>query len=85
MEAYLKEDIFKIIKKGQKKKLKIKVLYNGPIEAPIKKDQVIAKLNISYDQDLIGEYELLAMKEVKKVNMFSRLLKSLNFLIWGDV
>ena len=85
VEAYLKEDIFKIIKKGQKKKLKIKVLYNGPIEAPIKKDQVIAKLNISYDQDLIGEYELLAMKEVKKVNIFSRLLKSLNFLIWGDV
>ena len=85
VEVYLKEDIYKIIKKGQKKKLKIKVLYNGPIEAPIKKDQVIAKLNISYDQDLIGEYELLAMKEVKKVNIFSRLLKSLNFLIWGDV
>ena len=85
VEAYLKEDIYKIIKKGQKKKLKIKVLYNGPIAAPIKKDQVIAKLNISYDQDLIGEYELLAMKEVKKVNIFSRLLKSLNFLIWGDV
>ena len=85
VEAYLKEDIYKIIKKGQKKKLKIKVLYNGPIEAPIKKDQVIAKLNISYDQDLIGEYELLAMKEVKKENIFSRLLKSLNFLIWGDV
>ena len=85
VEAYLKEDIYKIIKKGQKKKLKIKVLYNGPIEAPIIKDQIVAKLNISYDQDLIGEYELLAMKDVKKVNIFSRLLKSLNYLIWGDV
>ena len=81
----LKEDVYKIIKKGQKKKLKIKVLYNGPIEAPIKKDQIIAKLNISYDQNLIGEYELLAKNEVKKVNIFSRLLKSLNYLIWGDV
>ncbi len=85
VEAYLKEDIYKIIKKGQKKKLKIKVLYNGPIEAPIEKNQVIAKLNISYDQDLIGEYELLAKNEVKKVNIFSRLLMSLNYLIWGDV
>ena len=83
--VYLKEDIYKIIKKGQKKKLKIKVLYNGPIEAPIKKDQIIAKLNVSYDQDLIGEYELLAMNDVKKVNIFTRLLKSLNYLIWGDV
>ena len=85
VEVYLKEDIYKTIKKGQKKKLKIKVLYNGPIEAPIKKDQIIAKLNISYDQDLIGEYDLLAKNEVKKVNIFSRLLRSLNYLIWGDV
>jgi len=85
VEAYLREDVYKIIKKGQKKKLKIKVLYNGPIEAPIKKDQIIAKLNISYDQDLIGQYELLAKNEVKRVNIFSRLLKSLNYLIWGDV
>ncbi len=85
VDVYSKEDIYKIIKKGQKKKLKIKVKYNGPIEAPIKKDQIIAKLNISYDQDLIGEYELLAKNDVKKVNIFSRLLKSLNYLIWGDV
>ena len=60
-----------IKKKGQKKKLKIKVLYDGPIEAPIEKDQIIAKLNISYDQDLIGEYELLAMNNIKRVNIFS--------------
>ena len=35
--------------------------------------------------ELIGEYDLLALKEVKKVNIFSRLMKSLNYLIWGDV
>ena len=40
---------------------------------------------IIYDDELIGEYELLALKEVKKVNIFSRLMKSLNYLIWGDV
>ena len=85
VKAYLKEDIYKIIKKGQKKKLKVKVLYDGPIEAPIEKDQIVAKLNISYDQDLIGEYDLFAMRNIKKVNIFSRLLKSLNYLIWGDV
>ena len=85
VKVYVKEDIYKIIKKGQKKKLKVKVIYNGPIEAPIKKDQTLAKLKIIYDQDLIGDYELLASNDVKKVNIFSRLLKSLNYLIWGDV
>ncbi len=85
VEVYTEEDVFKTIKKGQKKKLKVKVVYEGPLEAPIKKDQILAKLNIIYDQEQIGEYDLLALREVKKVNIFSRLLKSLNYLIWGDV
>jgi len=85
VKVYTQDDIFKIIKKGQKKKLKAKIIYDGPIEAPIQKDQVLAKLKIIYDEDLIGEYDLLAVNEVKKVNIFSRLIKSLNYLIWGDV
>jgi len=85
VKVYTNEDIYKTIKKGQKKKLKAKVVYEGPIEAPIKKDQVLAKLKIIYDQEQIDEHDLLAIKNVKKVNIFSRLLKSLNYLIWGDV
>ena len=45
----------------------------------------MAKLKIIYDQDLVGEYDLLASEDIKKVNIFSRLMKSLNYLIWGDV
>ncbi len=85
VKVYTKDNIFKTIKKGQKKKLKIKIVYEGPIEAPIKKDQVVAKLKVIYDEELIDEYELLALNEVKKVNIFSRLIRSLNYLIWGDV
>ena len=85
VKVYTKENIFKTIKKGQKKKLKVKIIYDGPIEAPIKRDQILAKLKVLYDQEEIGNYELLAIKDVKKVNIFSRLMMSLNYLIWGDV
>ena len=85
VEVYTSEDVYKTIKKAKKKLLKVSVKYNGPVEAPIKKDQNIAKLRVVYDQELVGEYDLLASKEVKKVNFFSRLIKSLNYLIWGDV
>jgi len=85
VKVYTNKDIFKTIKKGQKKKLKVKVIYDGPIEAPIKKNQSVAKLKIIYDQEEIGDYELFAFNDVKKINVFSRLLKSLNYLIWGDV
>ena len=85
VDVYTKENIYKTIKKGQKKLLKIKVLYDGPVEAPIKKDQILAKLQIVYNDNLVGEYDLFSSNEVKKVNIFSRLFKSFNYLIWGDV
>ena len=85
VKVYTKEDIYKIIKKGKKKLLKVKMLYEGPVEAPISKDQVLAKLKIIYDDELIDEYDLLAKEQVSRVNIFSRLMKSLNYLIWGDV
>ncbi len=85
VKVYTNEDIYKIIKKGQKKKIKAKVIYDGPVEAPIKKDQILAKLIIIYDQEPIGEYDLLAFNEVKKVNIITRLIRSFNYLIWGDV
>ncbi len=85
VDVYTNEDIYKTIKKAKKKLLKVSVNYDGPIEAPINKDQKVAKLKVVYDQELVGEYDLLASKEIKKVNFFSRLLKSLNYLIWGDV
>jgi len=85
VQSYTKEDIYKTIKKAKKKLLKVSVNYDGPIEAPIKKDEKIATLKVVYDNELIGEYDLLSSKEVKKVNFISRLLKSINYLIWGDV
>ena len=85
LEVYVKEDIYKIIKKAQKKLLKVTINYTGPVEAPIKKDQVVGKLKVIYNQENIGEYDLLAKTNIKKVNIFSRLMKSLNYLIWGDV
>ena len=85
VRVHTKENIYKTIKKGQEKLIKVKLIYNGPIEAPVKKNQIVGKLKLIYDDELYGEYDLLASNDVKKVNIFSRLMKSLNYLIWGDV
>ena len=83
--AYVNKDIFKTIPKARKKYLKVVVDYDGPIEAPISKDQKIGELRIFYKDDLIDQEFLLASKKVNKINVFSRLIRSINFLIWGDV
>ena len=85
VDTYVKEDIYKTIPKARKKFLKAAIIYNGPIEAPIKKDDILGKLKITYKDEIIGEFELLAFHDVKRLNVFSRVLKSINFLIWGDV
>ena len=85
VEAYIKQDVYKTIKKAKKKLLKVTVNYEGPIEAPIKKDEKIATLRVLYDNEVVNEYDLLSSKEVKKVNFLSKIIQSLNYLIWGDV
>ncbi len=85
VDVYVNQDIYKTIRKAKKKLLKVALKYEGPIEAPIKKDDVIGKFRVVYDDELVGEFDLLAVKNVDKVNIFTRLIKSLNYLIWGDV
>ena len=79
------ENIYKTIKKAKKKLLRVSIIYEGPIEAPIKKDDKVGKYKVVYNDELTGEYDLLAIKDLEKVNIFTRLIKSLNYLIWGDV
>jgi len=85
ISVHTKKDIYKTIPKARKKYLKVIILYNGPILAPIKKNDIVGKFKVFYKDDLINEYNLYASEDIKKVNMFSRILKSINFIIWGDV
>ena len=85
LEVYTKEDIYKTVPKARKKYLKAIIKYDGPILAPIKKDDVVAKLNLFYKDELINEYNLYASENIKKVNIFYRIIKSVNYLIWGNV
>ena len=83
--VHTRNNIYKTIRKARLKNLEVKILYDGPIEAPIRKDEKIAKLIINYDGNLLSEHDLLASENIKRMNIISRILKSLNYLIWGDV
>ena len=42
-------------------------------------------MKITYKDDVVGNYDLFASESVQKQNIISRILSSINFLIWGDV
>jgi len=89
VSVYVNQDIYKTLLKSEslnkKKYLSVTINYMGPIKAPIKKDDILGKLKITYNDLSVDRYDLFAFENVKKLNIFSRLIKSVNFLIWGDV
>ena len=85
VDLYVDKDIYKTIPKGRKKYLKVIAEFDGPLEAPISKGQEVGILNVYFKDELLNQYKLYAKEDVKKLNMFSRIIKSINFLIWGDV
>ena len=85
VKAYVNEDIYKTIPKSRKKYLKAIITYEGPIEAPIVKNQILGKLRLYYKDELLNEYNLISYENIKKLNILSRIISSINYLIWGDV
>ena len=79
------EDFYLTIPKRKKSLVKSILEYEGPIKAPIKKGDKLALLKVYVSDELVKEIDLLASEDVKKTNIFMRLLTSLNYFVWGDV
>ncbi len=85
IDGITKEDIFLTLKKKEARNLKVYLKYNGPLKAPIVKDQKIAEIEVFVKNELVKNVPVYALNKVDKVNVFKSLFMSLNYLIWGDV
>ena len=85
VQAITVEDIYVSVPKRKKKSIKAVIEYNGPIQAPIAKGDKIGLLNIYISGELKKSVDIFSAEDIKKANIFSRLLKSFNFLVWRDV
>ena len=85
IKAITKDDIYITLNKKDSRYLKVLLEYDGPIKAPIKKDQKIASLVVFNKDKIINKIPLYSSENLSKVNFFKSLFTSLNYLIWGDV
>jgi|TARA_B100000929_G_scaffold289910_1_gene281872 D-alanyl-D-alanine carboxypeptidase (penicillin-binding protein 5/6) len=85
VKTHFETNIYKTIKKARLRNLKVILDYEGPLKAPIKKNQKVGVVKIYYEDDLIDTLNLLASEDIGEVNKFTKLIRSFNFLIWGDV
>ena len=85
VEILPSEDVYLTIPKRKKKIIKAVFEYDGPIPAPIKKGDTLGLLNVYVADELKKQINILAAEDIEKSNIFSRIFKSLNYLVWGDV
>ena len=85
VEILPSEDVYLTIPKRKKKIIKVVFEYEGPIPAPIKKGDTLGLLNVYVSDELKKQINILAAEDIEKSNIFSRIFKSLNYLVWGDV
>ncbi len=84
VEVVPAEDIYITIPKRKKKTVKAFVEYNGPIEAPIEIGEKLGVIKVYISGELKKEVDVLSLESIKRSNIFSRLFRSLNYLVWGD-
>ena len=85
VEILPSEDVYLTIPKRKKKIIRAVFEYEGPIAAPIKKGDTLGILNVYVSDELKKQINILAAEDIEKSNIFSRIFKSLNYLVWGDV
>ena len=85
IKAITKDDYYITLNKKDIRHLKVYLEYDGPIEAPIQKDQKIANLIVLDKDEIVKTLPLYASEKISKVNFFKSLFTSLNYLVWGDV
>ena len=80
-----KEDVYITLNKKEVRKFNVFIKYNGPIKAPINKDDEIGDIIVQIGDQEEKIIPVYASEDVKKLNFFKSLFMSFNYMIWGDV
>ena len=78
IKAVPKGDFYLTINKKDIRHLNIFLKYDGPIKAPVSKDEKIAELIVKNKDEIINTIPLYAQVDLKKVNFFKSLITSIN-------
>ena len=78
-----KEMLLTLARKARRK-MKVSVIFENPVPAPIAKGDKVARLVVSVPGDEPIEVPLLAAKNVERLGLIGRLGKALKAIIWGE-
>ena len=77
------DDLTVTLPRNARKGMKVSVIYDSPIPAPVPAGQEIAQLRISWPDGVPVEVPLMAGKDVEQLGPFGRIAASIKFLLLG--
>ena len=80
----IEEDVLLTLPRSARKDMKVKVLYAGPISAPIAKGRRLATLRVEVPGRDHMDFPLVAGADVPQLGIFSRLGAAITFVLWGE-
>jgi D-alanyl-D-alanine carboxypeptidase (penicillin-binding protein 5/6) len=79
----LEEDVVVSLTSEGRRNLEVKVVYDGPIPAPVAPGSALAELEITAPGIEPRRLPLVAGQEVHAASLFGRVTSALGYLIWG--
>jgi D-alanyl-D-alanine carboxypeptidase (penicillin-binding protein 5/6) len=81
----IKDEVLLTLNPSLRKRVKVKAVYDGPIESPILKDTKIGKVIIDVASGRkVYEYPLYAGKDIKRLGLFGRAKEMIKYLVLGN-
>jgi len=80
----IENDLAVTLLRAARRKMEVKVVFEGPVPAPIARGEPIAKLVVSAPGTAPIEVPLVAGADVGKLSMFRRLGAAIGYLVWGS-
>ena len=77
------DDVVLSLTPEARREMEVKVVYDGPIPAPITNGAKVAELEITAPGIEPRRLPLIAGAEVREANLFGRVTSALGYLIWG--
>ena len=80
----IRDELTITITRKARRALKVSVVYDGPLAAPIGKGDKVAELHVTGPDTADISIPLFAGTDVNKLGMFGRLQAAVSYLMWGS-
>lgn len=77
------KDIIRTLPRTQRKNLKVKVIYDSPIAAPLKAGDEVGTIEITLPEKGIEKIPLVVANDIAQAGFFQRISNSIHYLLYG--